>query len=205
MSQVRKTSARCRFHSPDNHPMPPALHSSRPPRRTVRAVPPLFLIMIPLLTSAGDAAGGEIAWRKNYAAALHESRETDRPMLVQVKASWCGACTRMLRETYADPRIVERVNERFVPVELDADADEALVEAFRVEALPTTFVVMPDRRIAKRLTGYQAPAALGAHLAAVPRPERCNQHVAVAAALGPARIPMPEGCWRLSQTTSPAE
>jgi hypothetical protein len=55
-----------------------------------------------------------------------------------------------------------------------ADSNAELVEAFKAEALPTTVIVTAERKIARRLTGYQSADQLGLVLASTARAAGSN-------------------------------
>jgi hypothetical protein len=114
--------------------------------------------------SHGAQAAG-IAWQKDIQQALRESARQRRPVLVLVDARWCGACRRMLQQTFPDPALVARISSQFIPVRIDADEQPALVQSLKVGSMPTVLVISPDRRVIGRMTGYQSAAQLDGWLA----------------------------------------
>jgi hypothetical protein len=61
---------------------------------------------------------GEEAWRK--------AKELDRPVLLDVGATWCSWCNRMDRESYLQPELASFINQNFVAIKVDFDADPKL-------------------------------------------------------------------------------
>jgi thiol-disulfide isomerase/thioredoxin len=121
--------------------------------------------------SAAQAAG--IAWHGNLQAAAQQAATQRKPLLVMVKASWCGPCHKMLKQTFPDPALAARINSHFIPVLLDADQQAATVQALGVSAMPTVIIMTPERKVAGRFTGFQSAAQLDARLAALsPAPIR---------------------------------
>jgi thiol:disulfide interchange protein DsbD len=53
--------------------------------------------------------GAKVTWLENYSAAKSLAEKDKRPLLVDVSASWCGACGRLDRETFSDPRVVSAI------------------------------------------------------------------------------------------------
>ncbi|MFO0918882.1 MAG: DUF255 domain-containing protein [Planctomycetaceae bacterium] len=101
-----------------------------------------------------------IQWRTNYAEAADEAAEKSKPILIEITAVWCSACKQMEQLTFKDRQIAQYVDSAYVPLVIDADAHSDLVSAFHVTAYPTTLVVSPDLKIAKRFTGYQSASTL---------------------------------------------
>jgi|GEM_PF-2374385 len=123
--------------------------------------------------TAGAAQAAGIAWHGNFQAAAQQAAAQRKPLLVMVKASWCGPCHKMLKQTFPDPALAARINSHFIPVLIDADEQAATVQALGISAFPTVVVLSPDRKVMSRLTGFQSAAQLDTRLAALtPAPIR---------------------------------
>jgi uncharacterized protein YyaL (SSP411 family) len=61
---------------------------------------------------------GEEAWRK--------ARELNRPVLLDVGAIWCSWCNLMDHESYLQPEMAAFINQNFIAVKVDFDADPKL-------------------------------------------------------------------------------
>lgn len=106
--------------------------------------------------TATAASADEIPWITNYGQAAQEAARTGKPILVEVTAPWCGYCQLKHQQTFTDRKVIRHLNLHFIPLEIDADKQPDLVEAFHIQSLPTTVIVSPDLKIVKRLTGFQA-------------------------------------------------
>ncbi len=106
----------------------------------------------------------EVKWHEDLPQAAQQAAREQKPLMVMVSAPWCGYCQKMLKTTFLDQNLVQRVNGNFVPVHLDADQNEKLVKQLQVEGLPTTLIVTPEMQVVKRLTGYQSAAQLNGAL-----------------------------------------
>ena len=126
------------------------------------------LLTAALSVNAAQAAG--IAWHSNVQEATRQSAAQNKPLLVMVKARWCGPCHQMLEQTFPNPAVAARVNNQFVPLLIDADEQAAFVQSLGVEAMPTVLVISPQQKITGRLTGFQSANQLDAHLASLTPP-----------------------------------
>ena len=126
------------------------------------------LLTAALSVNAAQAAG--IAWHSNVQEAMRQSAAQNKPMLVLVKARWCGPCHQMLEQTFPNPAVAARVNNQFVPLLIDADEQAAFVQSLGVEAMPTVLVISPQQKITGRFTGFQSAAQLDARLASLRPP-----------------------------------
>ena len=97
------------------------------------------------------AAGQPVDWYPWGAEAFRRARELDRPILLDVGATWCATCDRMDRESYTRPEIAAYINANFVAVKLDYDARPQLTAKLeRAHALKNFPAGIP-------LTGFITP------------------------------------------------
>ena len=80
-----------------------------------------ILFLLPLFTSAAPDNG----WTTDYEKALHTASVTNRPILLDFSATWCGPCQMMARTTLLDSNVVEKLNS-FVRIKVDIDANALL-------------------------------------------------------------------------------
>lgn len=84
-----------------------------------------------------------INWLKDWDEAQATARAEKKPIMIYVYQDDCGGCDRMKDETFADPTIIEAINERFVPLELHLFHDRAVVRQWGLFWTPT--VLFGDR------------------------------------------------------------
>jgi len=102
-----------------------------------------------------QAANSPIDWWPWSEEAFEKARREDKPVLVDVGASWCHWCHVMDETTYSDPEIAEVINKEFVAIKVDRDEmpdlDRELqmaVQAISNESgWPLTVFMTPDRKV----------------------------------------------------------
>lgn len=115
----------------------------------------LGLILV-LAASAAAIAEEPIGWSTDARAAMESAAASGKPVLVDLWAIWCVPCKEMEETTYQDPRVV-RAFEEFVPLKVDADANEIFVERYEVEGFPTTLFLDGQGREITRRVSYVGP------------------------------------------------
>ncbi|MBW6477368.1 MAG: thioredoxin family protein [Chromatiales bacterium] len=124
----------------------------------MRAVMLLLMLCLPAWVSAG------IAWQSDYEGAKRQAAEDGLPLLVYFDARWCSWCHRYLEETLSEPRVVARLQRRYLAVKVDWDARPDLVRAYGANGLPYTVLLGPDGQPWNRFVGLLSADDLLARL-----------------------------------------
>ena len=133
------------------------------PLREGRAAPGLSFALAIFCAGYGGHATlaadpDSIVWRDEYDAALDEAKAANRLLWIQFTGPWCPNCTRMERDSFPDPAIVQHARDSFVPLKLRSDVHEQLAISFNLSALPATIIVTPTREVLAVHQGYLGPA-----------------------------------------------
>jgi hypothetical protein len=101
----------------------------------------------------------EVEWRLDYGKARQEAVEKNRPLFIDVGTENCHYCKQLDLRTFKDPTIVALLNERCIPLKVDADHHAKLAEALRVEYYPTLVFATAEGKILGYQQGFvEAPA-----------------------------------------------
>ena len=134
--------------------------------------------------AAPAAAPAGIRWRADLKTAHAEAARDGKPLLILFGAEWCVYCHKQTDETLADPTLVARVNDRFVPVRLDFDADAKLAELLEVKTLPQAVILSPKADLLGRAAGFHNVEQFGGVLSGARGTFRRLNAARVAAAPG---------------------
>jgi len=86
----------------------------------------------------------DIHWLPWSAVPFARARAGRRPVLLSIVTGWSLACRAMEDTSYADPAVVALVNERFIPVRVDADRRPDISERYSLGGWPTTAFLTSD-------------------------------------------------------------
>jgi uncharacterized protein YyaL (SSP411 family) len=67
------------------------------------------------------AAHQPVAWYPWGEDAFRRAKELDRPILLDIGATWCHWCHVIDRESYEDPELAQVINDHFVAIKVDRD------------------------------------------------------------------------------------
>ncbi|QIW25072.1 thioredoxin domain-containing protein [Sulfolobus sp. S-194] len=102
-----------------------------------------------------QAVNSPINWYPWGEEAFERAKREDKPVLVDVGASWCHWCHVMDEETYNDPEVVKIINENFIAIKVDRDELpdldrelQNLVSTITGESgWPLTVFMTPDKKV----------------------------------------------------------
>ncbi len=172
------------------------MHKMRKIHRLALAVAGLLVI-----TAAGWAQQ-PLHWELSIDAAKQIAAGSNRLVLVEFTAPWCGQCRAMEAEVFSQPGVAKAIEANYVPVRINVDYAPQTAKQYGITGLPTTVILaatprgevldsMPGRMEAvayltrlnrMALAMRQPPSAPVAHIAGGPPP---------AAAAAPAVSPPP--------------
>jgi thioredoxin-related protein len=121
--------------------------------RTLKLLAALLLIES-AIRNPQSAIGQEINWRTDYNKARQEAADKNRPLLLDFGYQGCAFCVKLDSTTFRDPAIISLLNDRFVPLKIDANKEERLTELLRVDRFPTLVIAGPDGKILATQEGF---------------------------------------------------
>jgi len=86
--------------------------------------------------------------------AFAKAQKENKPLLIDFYAEWCVPCQRMEKETFADAKVKE-VLQNVVLLKVDTDKEPQLAEKFGVVGLPDFRLITPEGKEFRRLRGFQ--------------------------------------------------
>jgi tetratricopeptide (TPR) repeat protein len=116
-----------------------------------------------LLPLAG-ARAQEVQWRLDYSQARKEAVEKGRPLVLDFSTENCFWCKQLELRTFRDPEIATLLNERCIPVKIDAARSPNLTSALHIQNYPTLVYATPGGKILGYQEGFLEAPALKDHL-----------------------------------------
>jgi thiol:disulfide interchange protein DsbD len=101
-----------------------------------------------------------LTFRPFDSAALLMAEASRKPVLIDFRADWCIPCREMDRSTFVDPAVVKAAS-RFVRLRADLTQqdgkNQAIIDKFGIQGVPTTLIINSAGRIEVRKVGYIGP------------------------------------------------
>jgi thiol:disulfide interchange protein len=90
---------------------------------------------------------------------LAQAKKDNKPVFLDISASWCGYCKRMKANVFTDAEVAKFYNSNFINVSVDGEKGEGieLSKKFGVKNYPTFVFLNPDGSLALQTSGYNNP------------------------------------------------
>ncbi len=125
----------------------------------------LGVFNVPASSQTNGDTGGEIKW-----VTLDELQELNkkepRKVFIDIYTTWCGPCKLMDKKTFANPEIVQYVNDNYYAVKLNGEGkkkvnmfgktmtEEELAYAFQIRGYPSTVFMTEELQPYQPVAGY---------------------------------------------------
>ena len=125
--------------------------------RRLLAAPFLLSLLWALPGYAGGTHTAKIDWQPWSDSVFERAARENRFVLLDLEAMWCHWCDVMDEVTYSDPKVIELIKSRYIPVRVDQDSRPDISRRYENYGWPATVVFnAAGGEIVKR-RGYLAP------------------------------------------------
>ncbi len=113
----------------------------------------LLIIILSIATTPGSA--GATRWY-NYEEGILASSVTEKPVIIDFYADWCGPCIAMEQGTYPDPRVISEMSD-FIAIKVDTQKRIDIETKYGIAYYPTVVFLDPEGKEIGRHIGYLGP------------------------------------------------
>lgn len=103
-----------------------------------------FWLFVVIISQPVLASTSTINWLPWENASFQQAREQNKLILLDVGTEWCSACNQMHHETYTDPKVIQLVQQNFIAIHVDAEAEPDLGERYGFWGWPALIFIKPD-------------------------------------------------------------
>ena len=113
----------------------------------------LTLFAVGVLVSSAHGEGLFI--EGGFDDAKNAAKASDKLIMIDFKAEWCGPCKMLDRTTWIDDEVIDSVKEKAVAVKIDVDQHSDLASKYGIRSLPTIIFTNADGEEVSRFIGYR--------------------------------------------------
>lgn len=97
---------------------------------------------------------GEIDWIHDLSKGLKSAVESNKPVMIDFYADWCGWCKRLDNTTYSDSEVV-KLSDKFVCIKVNTDKNQQAARRYGISGLPTIVFLRHNGEVIERIVGYR--------------------------------------------------
>jgi len=116
-----------------------------------------LVVALVLLAPAPLCAETTLDWRSWSATEFASAKAQKKLVLLDLKAVWCHWCHVMDEVTYRDPNVVKLLNDHFIVIRADQDANPDLSSRYGDWGWPATILFAGDGSELAKIRGYRDP------------------------------------------------
>jgi thiol:disulfide interchange protein len=140
-------------------------------RTKQRALPVWLLILTVLLilariisTKYPVTSDTELVRWTPISFASAAAQRSNRPILYEFSAEWCGPCHLLEREVFMDTALAAKINDRYIAVKVvdrqreegrNEPAVQQLIDRYGVNGFPTVVIASSDGKPREKVLGYE--------------------------------------------------
>jgi thiol:disulfide interchange protein len=101
-------------------------------------------------------------FKGTYTEALAKAKLENKPVFLDVYASWCGPCKKLKKTTFKDEAVGEYFNKNFICIAIDGETEEgnAILHKYNVRSYPTLIIADYEGNMRTKTTGFVKPQIL---------------------------------------------
>lgn len=113
--------------------------------------------------AAAAAVPRALDWETDERAAFTRAAAEGKGVMIDFRSEWCAPCKEFEAITFVDRAVIAYIAPRYVPLRLDVSADgpaeQAILERYRVNTLPTVMFADANSAELGRVTEFLRPPA----------------------------------------------
>lgn len=111
----------------------------------------IVALCVSLFSFGASAQGLTFLTDMTFEQALAAAQKSDKYLLLDVYATWCGPCKKLSAETFPSKIVGDKLNSKFVGFKVDAEKGEGVTIAknYKVRAYPTLIIFSEGKEIAR--------------------------------------------------------
>jgi thioredoxin 1 len=101
----------------------------------------------------------EVKWC-SYQVGIEKMKKENKKGFIHFYTNWCTFCKLMNTNTFTDQKVIDYLNENFVPIRVNAEEQQDIAKTYNVNKFPNNFYIAEDISTIGNRPGYIPPDVL---------------------------------------------
>lgn len=109
-----------------------------------------------------DTKDGIQFFKGTFQEALIKAKEENKPIFLDIYATWCGPCKMLKRKTFSDKEVGDYFNANFINISVNGETNEGqeLARKYNIEGYPTLLLLDKEGNKKAKQVGFVEPHIL---------------------------------------------
>jgi thioredoxin 1 len=109
-----------------------------------------------------DTTDGIQFFKGTFAAALEKAQAENKPIFLDIYATWCGPCKRLKKKTFSAKEVGDYYNANFINITIDGETNEGreLANKYAIQGYPTLLILDKNGKQLTKQVGFVEPHIL---------------------------------------------
>jgi len=125
-------------------------------RKMLKPIGYILCVVFCVVLLAGTPHAATIKWY-GYDEGISLSKKQGKKVFLYFWADWCRYCEKMEKESLSKKEVAEILNEKYISIKINSDAEQRLATQYFVRGLPTIWFLSETGEKITNLPGYVAP------------------------------------------------
>jgi len=109
-----------------------------------------------------DTTDGIQFFKGTFREALEKAQTENKPIFLDIYATWCGPCKMLKRKTFSDKEVGDYYNANFINFAVDGETTEGneLAHMYKIQGYPTLLILDKNGKQLTKQVGFVEPHIL---------------------------------------------
>lgn len=118
-----------------------------------------YSLFLALLLLSGTQVFSQAGWLTNFQLAQSTAKASNKLILIDFWATWCGPCKKMDMEVWSTEE-AQKIKQNFIPVKIDIDSERAIASQYNIRSIPNLILMDYKGRVIHSYVGYSSKSDL---------------------------------------------
>jgi len=115
-----------------------------------------YAYKLPIVDFKKDTKDGIQFFNGTFQEALEKAKAENKPIFLDIYATWCGPCKKLKKNTFSDKAVGEYYSKNYINIAINGETNEGrmLAEKYKIQGYPTLLIVDKNGKQLTKNVGF---------------------------------------------------